>query len=68
MEIKSLEEFLDILNSWRSNRPEGAKYPRVNDNPYGDNTVGIAFDEGWWACLQYGKARGWFPSSAANSE
>jgi len=49
----TMEEMVDLVRKWQDNRPEGAKYPRVQVNPYDDNTIGIAFDEGWWTALQY---------------
>jgi len=59
-EIKSLEEFLSMLESWKG-RPGDAVYPRIEaHNPYGDNTIGMAFDTGWWSALKYAKEHGWF--------
>ena len=59
-EIKSLDELLALLKKWSTERPERAKFPRIAENPYGDNTVGMAYDEGWWACFQNAKDHGWF--------
>lgn len=59
-ELHSIEEVIAYLNraqdEWRAN----AKFPRVPSNPYGDNTIGVAFDEGWWSCLAEAHAKGWF--------
>src|SRR3990170_4349344 len=44
---------LKVLTSERTDR----KVPRVASNPYGDNTIGMAFDEGWWAAMRVVKER-----------
>jgi len=53
MILHSWEEILKVLTSERTDR----KVPRVASNPYGDNTIGMAFDEGWWAAMRVVKER-----------
>jgi len=55
-----LNEAINLLKQWQTERPERAVYPRVVNNPYGDNAIGIAFDEGWWTALRYANEQGWF--------
>ena len=47
------EEMAKLIHKWQTERPEHAVWPRIPSNPYGDNTVGMTFDEGWWACLKW---------------
>lgn len=47
-------EFAELIHKWQTERPESAVWPRIPSNPYGDNTVGMTFDEGWSACLDAG--------------
>ena len=60
----TLAEMMRLLQKWARERPEGAQFPRVLQNPYGDNVVGIAFDNGWWGALHYAKERNWFREDA----
>lgn len=62
MEI-TLKELIEQLEEWRTQRPEFAKYPRVNGNPYGDNVLGVAYDDGWWEALKWAREQGFFKDS-----
>ena len=51
-----------LLRKWLHERPEGARFPRVAGNPFGDNTLGIAYDDGFWAGLRFAEQHGWHPA------
>ena len=54
MELHSWEEIFEVLNR----EPENRRAPRVKENPYGDNAIGMAFDEWSWSALRWARKMG----------